>query len=435
VPWRGAPAAVPAIPHPHEVAPVLPVELAGVWYMCGPTGSTSQQGWKLYVPMTMLNARDITSRLVAFLADTGLRFKYVKDIKTLRKLNAGSYGYPQIGKCFVIYLPEPDQRLVQELVQLLERFADQCPAVPCARSFGGRLPLYYRYGSYTSAQIDENGQPVDDDRSDAARAVPSGMADPFAGLVAPVTREPGVEQFLRTYPIVRALVQQGKCGIFHALDLGSQVLREVVLKVGYHRGQVQVDGSDGCDLLRREVAAYRMIAERGLQELAPSLIDAFDGSRKVIAVLEYIDGESLLTKRLRGELTVAQLERAWAVIDQFHAHDVCLGDAKLANFLVTVDDDLRVLDFEGAAALGEPLPAVRTFFVDPAPVDPRTADRTHFLASVLYPYEQGRYSWEDRQVSMEALLRVRPDNEASKWALARLVEAAAQVSAELMSVS
>ena len=61
-----------------------------------------------------------------------------------------------------------------------------------------------------------------------------------------------------------------------------------------------------------------------------------------------------------------------------------------------------------------------TFFLNPEPVDPRIGDLTHFLASVLYPYEDGRYSWSDRHVDLRAWLAKPPDSDLSAWALEKL---------------
>lgn len=69
-----------------------------------------------------------------------------------------------------------------------------------------------------------------------------------------------------------------------------------------------------------------------------------------------------------------------------------LGDAKLANFLATDEDKVKLIDFEAAGTPGDRLPPIRTFLLDDEPEDVYAADRAHFLASVLYPYEAGRYS-------------------------------------------
>jgi hypothetical protein len=417
MPMRGAPADVPEIRSPDRLVTSCGFAEADHWYACGPPPQEAQ-GWKLYVPMTMLTAAAMTRELVPLVTAAGLHVKYVRSIDTLRKLNAGLFGYSQIGKCLVVYLPQLVPQFLEALTAAVTPWRDQCPAVPFARPFGNRLPLYYRYGAYRGNSIRVRGRELPDDRS--TTAVPEGIPDELRAFTTAAPEDDEVTNFLRQYPTFRAITQQGKCGIFHAMDLSSPTFREVVLKAGYHRGQVQIDGSDGCDFLRREIAAYRLLADRGLDTLAPRLVAVLDRPRKVILALEYVDGMSMLHRNLRGELTVDLLDRAWAILDQIHAGGMYLGDAKLANFLATDDDDLRVVDFEAAGMIGDRLPPVRTFLLEDEPDDPFAADRAHFLASVLFPYEAGRYSWNDRRVSLTKL-RLRPaQNDVTRWALARL---------------
>lgn len=417
VPVRGAPADVPEIRRPDRLVPSCTFAKSDHWYACGPPPAEAQ-GWKLYVPMTMLTAAATTQRLVPLVTAAGLHVKYVRSIDTLRKLNAGMFGYSQIGKCLIVYLPQPAPRFLSALMAAVAPWRDQCPAVPFGRHFGNRLPLYYRYGGYRGNSIRVGARELPDDRN--RTAVPEGIPDELAAFTTAEAVDDEVTGFLRRYPSFRAITQQGKCGIFHAMDLSSPTFREVALKAGYHRGQVQVDGTDGCDFLRREVAAYRQLTDRGLDTLAPRLIDVLDRPRKVILVLEYLDGTSLLHRKLRGELTVGLLERAWAILDRVHSGGMYLGDAKLANFLAMDEQDVRVIDFEAAGTPGDRLPPVRTFLLDDEPEDPFAADRAHFLASVLFPYEAGRYSWHDRQVSLTQL-RLRPaEDDVTQWALDRL---------------
>lgn len=414
------PVKVSEIPKPGEFAQPMVFQESPEWFACG-RPPVQSQGWKLYVPLTMTNARAVIGSVVPVVQRAGLHFKYVKSIRLLRKLNAGKYGYPQIGKDFVIYLPVPDAEFIAAIQEALAPYRDQCPAVPCANPFADGLPLYYRYGSYRSSALEVGDREVEDNRDDAAVAVPVGVRDLLAPFTKPVVADPVVKSFLLRYPTFKVLSQQGKGGLFLAMNLGSHEFQEVILKVGYHRGQVQPDGSDGCGFLRREIEFYRLIESRGLTDLAPRLVDALDVPRKVILVLEFIPGTSLLSRKLRGELTIEHLERSWAMIARLNAAGLYLGDAKIANFLATDEGDLRAIDFESAGVMGDKPPAIRTFFLsNPELKDSRLADRAHFLASVLYPYEEGRYSWSDRRFDLTSWLDTVPDSDTSAWALDKL---------------
>jgi hypothetical protein len=60
------------------------------------------------------------------------------------------------------------------------------------------------------------------------------------------------------------------------------------------------------------------------------------------------------------------------------------------------------------------------YFFTPDLPDPCDADRAHFLASVLYRYEEGRYSWEDRHVDLRVWLTNEPETDFAEWAVDKL---------------
>ena len=245
------------------------------WFACGAAPHTVQ-GWKLYVPLTLINANELIHRLAPLVANAGIHFKYIKSIKLLRKLNAGTFGYTQIGKGFVIYLAETNGAFVEALATALAPFRDQCPAVPCAMAFGDDLPLYYRYGSYRGESLKVGNAEVTDDREHTFTAATVGIRDWLRPHTRPIRDNPEVQSFLLRYPVYQAIIQQGKCGVFLGMNVSSESFQEVVLKVGYHRGQLQADGSDGCSFLRREIAFYRELAERNLSALAPLFLDSLE---------------------------------------------------------------------------------------------------------------------------------------------------------------
>jgi tRNA A-37 threonylcarbamoyl transferase component Bud32 len=204
------------------------------------------------------------------------------------------------------------------------------------------------------------------------------------------------------------------------MSLASESYQEVVLKIGYHRGQLQPDGSDGCSFLRRELAFYRELESRNLSDLAPALLDALDQPRKVILALEHIAGTTLLTQHLAGQVTVDQLEHCWSILARLHGAGLYVGDAKLGNFLFGKDGRIRIFDFETAGVAGVPQSEMRTFVLEPSPSDPRKADLAHFLISVLYPYEEKGRNWEHRFVDVSTYLDVEVRSPTTAWAREKL---------------
>lgn len=404
------------LPHPRVFSDSQPFTESEKWFTCGQR-PRKRQGWKLYIPLTILNAAEVISRVAPLAASAAFHFRYIRNRRYLSALNGGAYGYTQIGKGFVIDLDKIDCAFIEAVKAELAHHRDQSPDVPCAKPFGDGLPLYYRYGSYAALRLHPDRPGIEDNRRDP---LPPGQKDLLAPFTTPVAEDPAVESFLVRYPAFKALRKQGKCGVFLALNLATEAFQEVVLKIGYHRGQLQPDGTDGCSFLRRELAFYRELKSRKLSNLAPALIDAFDQPRKVILVLEHIPGTTLLTQHLGGLLTIDQLEQCWSILTRLHAAGLYVGDAKLGNFLLGNDSRIRIFDFETAGVVGVPQSEMRTFVLDPSPNDPRQADLTHFLISVLYPYEEKGRNWEHRFVDPHAYLDVEVHSPGTEWAREKL---------------
>jgi hypothetical protein len=65
------------MPHPRELSPKLPFVESEDWFACG-TPPVAPQGWKLYVPATILNARKLVELVHQLASRAGLHFKYIK---------------------------------------------------------------------------------------------------------------------------------------------------------------------------------------------------------------------------------------------------------------------------------------------------------------------------------------------------------------------
>jgi hypothetical protein len=74
---RGGPAGTSEMPHPLELSPQLRFVESEDWFACGPP-PVAQQGWKLYVPATILNARKLVELVHQLASRAGLHFKYIK---------------------------------------------------------------------------------------------------------------------------------------------------------------------------------------------------------------------------------------------------------------------------------------------------------------------------------------------------------------------
>lgn len=391
------------------------------WIAFGPP-VVEPQGWKLYVSATLLNFRPILAAVAPLFEEAGIPYKHVAGDKALRKLNAGLNGYSQVGKCIVAYLGEAEgvERLIARLKTALEPWRDSCPDVPFARSLGGGLPLFYRYGAYRGGRIRVGGRRRADRRD--GEAVPKGVPDPLARFASADRSDEAFERFLARFPIFEAIAQGGKGGVFAAFDLSRDSFTEVIVKIGYRNGQVMPDGRDGADLLRREHGFFMALENAGLGALAPACVAYGEFDRKHALVMERLPGEDLMALRRRGELQPGHVAQCLDLLRRMHGAGLYAGDPKLANFVLDGGGRPRGIDFECAGLIADhvfdPLRTFRLF--NPEIDDLRTLDLAHFLFSVLYDSRAAAsFSERDRLVDVAAVLARRPpEDPAAAFALA-----------------
>ncbi|MFF4010656.1 hypothetical protein [Streptomyces sp. NPDC001717] len=415
------------LPSPSDYSPGLRcVTDEGLWYYadCGPV---ERQGWKLYVSFTPFNARIVLGRIIPVLVRYGIPFKYLRRLNDVNRLNSGILGYSQIGKCLVCYVAEANHALIRDLFAACSSLGDAAPAVPFARKIRDGIPMYYRYGAYRGSKLLIGGSMRADERGNYRQAVPEGIHDWLQDYAHPAPEDAGFRSFLLNYPAFCALHQQGKSGIFRALNIRSESYAEVILKIGYRNGALQRDGADGRTFLRNEIRVYTALRANNLDEVAPAVVDFFDDGERVALVLERIYGEDLLSLRLAGSLTPADVRQAWDILDRLHQAGFVVGDAKIGNFLRDRAGQVFILDFEsGATPLQDPADQhkLQTFRVStPEKCNDQVYDKLHFLTSVMFDYRQDGVSVnEARPVDLRSYLCDQPRDEIERWAGARISE-------------
>lgn len=410
------------IPHPKSIDENLCFSEDQHWYYCGDP-SQQNQGWKLYISCSLINVRDILLKAGSLLVKYRCHFKYLKTEKLLRLTNCGVYGYSQIGKVIVVYEPLVYSQLISELKDCLDEFRDQCPFIPFAKPIGGGLPLYYRYGAYKSLNLESGDSFVKDDRESARLLNPAEEHDCFIEHLEETLPNLLFRSFLLNYPVTASISQQGKGGIFSALNLKSDSYQEIILKVAYPNGQKQDRVVDGYYILKRSLNFYVTTKNCGF-DFIPRLVDYFDDGKWLAIAMEKIDGVSLFEYHRDGLLQVAHLVKCLDIIVTFHKSGWMLGDAKIANFMISKQGIIKAIDFETSFSVQECQPLrSRTFFItNPLITDPRIFDNVHFLVSAIFPYNKLSLRTESRQVDIHNLLTEAPTNQVEEWTHARIKE-------------
>lgn len=388
-----------------------------------------EQGWKLHLSATILNASQILERIAPVLHERGVRFKAPTSLLELRRLNTGlQYGYSQVGKCFTVY-----PRTTAEALELAEILHDltagfSAPAVP----FDSRLRLgsnvFYRYGAFqrltllgadgtsTPALRTPAGTLVPDERTNA-EAKPAWLANPFPP-VQPASAPPTSP--LRTaFRVCRALTQRGKGGVYLALDVRVQPAQWCVLKEGRKHGELNWDGCDGHWRVRHEAQVLAQLRDAGLE--VPRVSGTFEVNGNFYLVTEFIAGENLqdLLARRQRRLALPQALRYGSEVAAFlaalHAAGWVWRDCKPANLIRTAAGRLRPLDFEGACLVEKPALSAWSSpaFASPTELSAHAArssiaDDLYALGALLYFLLAGRTPAETDNLALTRLRRGLP---------------------------
>jgi hypothetical protein len=355
-------------------ASYLPVAPAGsMWkYSRGPRAGEPEQGWKLHVSATVLNAHRVLEKIAPTLDGLGVPFKGPASLEEVRRLNSGiHYAYSQVGKIFTVY-PRTDEEAVFVARRLhgLTRHMS-APAVPFDLRYRPGSNVYYRYGAFKSLEMDlPGGRRAPAVRSPRGELVPdvcapertnpAWAADPFAaGRPGRAARD--VDSPLRTtFRVFGTLSQRGKGGVYQAVDVGAWPPRLCLLKEGRRAGELGWDGRDGRWRVKHEERVLTLLWESGVG--VPRVYSSFEVQGSYYLVTEFVDGVSLQSylRRLRRRIDVARVLRYGIQLSDFIAqlHDAgwVWWDCKPTNIIVTKRGELRPLDFEGACPLNQPAP-------------------------------------------------------------------------------
>ena len=329
-----------------------------------------EQGWKLHVSATVLNAHRVLEKIAPVLDSLGVTFKAPSSLEEVRRLNSGiHYSYSQVGKIVTVY-PRTDEEAVN-IARLLHRLTRRlsAPAVPFELRYRASSNVYYRYGAFKPLEMelpgggrlpairDPHGQKVPDIYAHE-RAKPAWAEDPFA-VCRPRRAAPAVDSPLKTtFRVFGALSQRGKGGVYQAVDMGAQPPRLCLLKEGRRVGEVGWDGRDGRWRVRHEARVLALLRERGVD--VPRVYSSFELQGNYYLVTEFIDGENLQSylHRRRRRLPIARVLRYVIQLSDFIAqiHDAgwVWVDCKPTNIILTNRGELRPLDFEGAYQVNQP---------------------------------------------------------------------------------
>lgn len=389
------------------------------------------QGWKLHVSATVLNAHRVLERIGPLLASWGVQFKAPTSLVELKRLNSGvDSPYTQIGKVFTVY-PDSDAQasvIAREIHKLTRHMT--APAVPFDMRYHSKSNVYYRYGAFTSQEMDlPNGARVSalrdprgilvPDTYGPGKAFPSWVNNPFPTRRERVKKDSPLRT---TFRVFRALSQRGKGGVYQAVDISATPPRLCLVKEGRKTGEIGWDGRDGRWRVKHEQRVLNSLRERGVD--VPCVYSSFELEGNYYIVTEFIDGENLLAflmkRRRRLSVTTALNYGAQlsTFISRIHAAGWIWRDCKPSNLILTKRGVLKSLDFEGSCPIDQPdtMSWTTPSFAPPdARVDSRGStivyDDLFALGTIIYLLLTGRMPESSTSpLAIRALRRNVPDD-------------------------
>lgn len=372
-----------------------------------------EQGWKLHLSATVLNAGEMLERVAPLLQSVDALFKAPASLEELSRINSGLvYGYSQVGKVITVY-PQYDGeavRLAHRLNELTIGMA--APAIPFDRQFRPGSCVYYRYGAFKELDIQSYDGAIPAIRNQEGNLIPdcreswdsslTWLSDPFiASRKEPSKPEqnPSDSPLKTTFRVFRALSQRGRGGVYQAIDFRFQPPQLCILKEGRVHGETGLDGIDGAQRILREAQTLSHLQNCGVE--VPEVYAVFEVEGHCYLAMEHIPGESLhsLLLRRKQRFPVPQalryLIQIAEIVAQLHAVGWAWRDCKPGNLILTRTGQFRPIDFESACLANQAEPLLwRTSGFTPPESDTSTcggiSDDLYALGACLYLLLTGR---------------------------------------------
>jgi hypothetical protein len=332
-------------------------------------------GFKIHVAPKFDEFEDVLAVVDRVCRSRGIEYKHVRKREVLWALYSKNAPLVHAGKGIAIYPARDELEIV--LRELYERLEGRRGPIVHGDYRLGESILHVRYGAFRfddAIRITETGDPVIFDPDGLSRVDVRTVAPiandykhlpPIFDLVAPADRSCLPER----YAVLKALASHAGGGVYLALD--KRMNREVILKRGVSFLGIDSVGMDGFSRIKHEYDVLSHLDTAKFNNQVPSPLDTFRVKNDLFLVEEYLGGRTLaewtavnnpiyhrnvqllknverlpssFRRRVFGITTKLRL-----LIDKLGSAGVIHNDLQPVNILVTPQDEVALVDFEGAS--------------------------------------------------------------------------------------
>ncbi|WPQ63355.1 protein kinase [Chitinophaga sancti] len=252
------------------------------------------QGWMIHISIWDIHFYSLASLLFPYLLDNSITFLIPLDSQIHQMLQAGAFGYKNLGKIIIIY-PRNNYELntyVKKIIELTREFKG--PAIPTDFHLGNLV--YTRYGSFlvdttnsTSIIKDPTGKPLIDEETIPPQ-IYKWISWPFNEIMPPKHQKTS-DILNGKYLIREVLKPDAKGSVIKAMyQKKFWAYRNCIIKEGKKGMGVDKNGRDIKDRLVWQQSIYNKLRKLNI---TPAIIDFFEENENTYLVFEYINGQSL----------------------------------------------------------------------------------------------------------------------------------------------
>lgn len=357
------------------------VQPTDAWCTVQPPARLSRKhGWKLHVSATPLSAPLVLARAAEALVRHGCAFKFATDIARVAELVGIWYARGSAGK-FITAYPRDDEQfrlLADELHRVTAGLAG--PRILSDMQLFPDSLVHYRYGAFAddpvftddgifqSRLVGPDGSVVKD-RRNAWFSPPAWAPSPFPQVPATIAIAPESPVLGGRFRIENVIRHANRGGIYRATDERDGAA--VLIKQARPHAGAMLDGTDVRDRLREEA---RMLDVLAPLSIFPAKVALFEEQGHLFLAEELIPGTTLdrwaasrtAGHAIRREGLTELAGQLVAAVRKVHQAGLAIRDVKPTNVMVSPAGDVRMIDAELVAELGQRvLPAFTPGFVGP----------------------------------------------------------------------